>query len=109
MADAEFAIWQGGLLPLLYATLLGTDGLTTVDLTSAVVLFRFIKNGILLFEAPAVIVGDPLAGRVRYEWRPGDTGAAGLFDAQWRVLTGGTSMMCPGNRYNRVRINAVVT
>jgi hypothetical protein len=109
MADTEFSIWQGDLLPIPYARLLATDGITPIDLGSAAVYFRLMNAAGLAFEAAAVIEGDPAAGRVRYEWRPGDTDVAGLFEAQWRVVIGGKSMMFPGNRYNRVRINRVVT
>jgi len=108
MADSEFAIWQGDLLPIISTTLLGPGG-EPADLSDAYVYFRLLKDDVLIFEDLAVLNDpDPTMGRVRYEWKPGNTDRHGLFDAQWRGVFDGKSMRFPGNRFNRIRINRVV-
>lgn len=104
MSDAEFSMWQGDLLPVISTTLVGTNRLPA-DLTDVLVYFSLRKNDALIFEAPAVVVGDPRLGKARYEWASGDTDRYGLFDAQWRGVFQGRPMSFPGSRYNSVRIN----
>ncbi len=107
MADAEFSLWQGDLLPFISSTLLGHD-LTPVNVGAGPFYFRLSQNGLLLFEKPAV-PNDPdtSTGRIRYEWQPGDTDfASGLYEGQWRGIIDGKSMTFPGRgRYHRIRIN----
>lgn len=57
-----------------------------------------------LVDAPAVIV-DAEAGRVRYDWRPGDTDHPGFFHAEFRVeyITGAKATV-PNSGYVTVHI-----
>ena len=104
MADAEFSIWQGTLLPFISATLYG-PGNVIVDLTGQQVFFRLLQAGALIFEAAAELNdADPTKGKVRYRWQPGDTDRHGMFDGQWRVGSGPSSMIFPAVRFNRIRI-----
>jgi len=106
MAEKEFSIWQGDLLPFISTTLIGSDG-TLVNAAAGPVYFRLLKNGVLVFEKLATLNDpDSSTGKVRYEWQPGDTDVAGLFDGQWRGIFDGRPMTFPGpGRFHRVRIN----
>src|SRR5690606_41343014 len=74
-----FVIKQGDTLPALRAQLLGPDG-QPIDLSLATVEFRMGNH----VNAPAVIE-DPKQGRVRYDWRLGDTNVPGTHYAEFVV------------------------
>lgn len=100
-----FPIGQGCRLPVIRTQLIGDDDLPA-DLTDAVsIVFRFLKNDVLLFSSAALAEGDPTDGVVRYEWAVGDTDRYGAFDAEWIVTySDGREETFPGNRFNRVFI-----
>lgn len=98
MSDT-FTIKQGDTLPPLRAQLLGPDG-GPVDIAGADV--TFCMSGRI--SAPAVIehAGE---GRVRYDWRPGDTDAPGVRSAEFVVMfVGGAIQRVPNGGYMTVRI-----
>jgi hypothetical protein len=91
-------------LPAIRTQLEG-DGGAIPDLTGATVLFRLLKNDVLIFEKPALIENPPTDGIARYEWDDGDTAAYGTFDAEWIVTyADGREETFPPDRYNRVFI-----
>ncbi len=99
-----FPIGQGARLPAIRTQFVGDDG-AIPDLTGATVVFRLLKDDVLIFERPAIIEGDPTQAIVRYEWAAGDTDVAGAFDAEWIVtFSDGRQETFPPDRYNRVRI-----
>lgn len=56
-------------------------------------------------NAAAVIVGDPLDGRVKYNWQAADTDAPGDYDAEFVVLwSDGTTTTFPNHSYIQVRV-----
>ena len=58
-----------------------------VDLTSATVNFQMRKGDARNYRInqPAVVVGTPTDGNVRYDWRTNDLGQPGEYEVQWEV------------------------
>lgn len=92
-------IKQGDTSPSLEAVLTGPDG-QPVDLHGATV--RFIMERVV--DAQAAIV-DAEAGKVRYDWKPGDTDRPGVFNAEFRVeYATGVRTTVPNSGYVTVHI-----
>ncbi len=103
MSGDRFYIVQGDTLPAIAATLLEEDG-EPASLAGASVVFRM-KH----IEQPVRVVGSATvvetgAGKVRYDWKPGETAIAGLYLAEWVVTLGGSVSTYPNNRYLLVQI-----
>jgi hypothetical protein len=81
-----FVITQGQISPSA-ATVLTTNA-RLFDLTGCTVAFSMRAVGsstLTVNHSPAVILGDPLNGSVRYDWILGDTATAGQFSGWWTV------------------------
>lgn len=61
------------------------------DLTGATVTFKMrpIGSSTLKVNQPAVVVGDPVGGNVRYDWAAADVDTASPMLVWWEVLLGG--------------------
>jgi hypothetical protein len=79
----------------------------TVDLTGATVRFQMrARNGAMVLDAAAAIVTATGTPTVQYGWQPLDTAAAGLFEAEFRVLYGnGTVETFPNQGFIVIRIS----
>jgi hypothetical protein len=78
----------------------------TITLIGAEVAFQMrVRGGGQVIDAPAVIenfIGTPT---VRYDWRPSDTAAAGLFEAEVRVrYANGVIETFPNSGFVLIRI-----
>lgn len=80
---ADFYIRKGDRLPAIEAQLSSNESF--VDLTGAAVELRYRARGSATVIVKAAAITDSAAGRVQYEWDAGDTDAAGVFEAVWRV------------------------
>lgn len=88
---STFGMTQGDRSPAIEMRLLDGKG-QPVNLTGATVDFVvWARDGTLLIDAAATVVGDPLDGYVRYEWQAGDTDRPGAHKAQWRVTYADTA------------------
>lgn len=81
--SGTFNMTRGDTAPRLAYALEPTD----IDLTGATVQFSMGQRGAakVIDLAAAVIVTETVTPTVAYEWQPGDTDAAGLFEAQFKV------------------------
>ena len=79
----------------------------TVDLTGATVRFQMrARNGAMVLDAAAAIVTATGTPTVQYGWQALDTAAAGLFEAEFRVLYGhGTVETFPNQGFIVIRIS----
>ncbi len=107
MSGDRFYIAQGDTLPAISATLLQEDG-EPANLTGAAVVFRM-KNIEQSVRISARVIGTATiveagAGKVRYDWKPGETAIAGLYLAEWVVTIGGAVSTYPNSRYLLVQI-----
>lgn len=96
---------KGDRLPVLRATLLGTDG-APLDLTTAnSVTFKMRKRGsdVVKVSAPATVT-DAAAGKVQYAWGANDTDTAGQFDGEFIVSIGGLPMTVPSSGFAQITI-----
>lgn len=86
---ATLVIKQDDLLPLIVATLLTSDG-DPMDLTGCTVTFRMRKFGVsaLTVNAACAVVSPAYSGVVAYTWLDGNTDIAGLYFAEFEVVTG---------------------
>ena len=87
-------IKRGDLLPPLEAALLLADG-EPIDLTGCAVRLRMRTDDgeALKVDAPATVV-DVAAGRVRYDWQPGDTDVVGVYRAEFEITFPSLKTMC---------------
>lgn len=98
-----FVIKQGDTLPALRAQLLGPDD-QPIDLSVATVEFRMGNH-----VSAAAVIEDPTQGRVRYDWRPGDTNVPGTHYAEFVVtFLGGATQRVPNDGYVLVQITRSV-
>lgn len=94
-----FYIKQGDTLPSLRAQLLGPDN-QPINLSGATVEFRVSGR-----VAATAVVEDDEQGRVRYDWRPGDTDKPGAHNAEFIVtFMGGATQRVPNDGYLTVHI-----
>jgi len=79
----------------------------TVDLTGATVRFQMrVRNGPMVLDAAAAIVTATGTPTVQYVWQALDTAAAGLFEAEFRVLYGnGAVETFPNQSFIVIRIS----
>lgn len=105
--SSPIVMTQGNLLPSIQEPL--KLGGVPVNLTGASVVFRFRpQSGGASREGPCVVV-DGLLAIVRYDWQPGDTAAAGVFDAQFiATYPGAKPMSFPNKGYRRLEITAEI-
>jgi hypothetical protein len=101
---AEHKIKTGDLLPPVRGTCLDGNG-KPQPLTGGTVRFHmFDSRGNVLIDAPAVVV-DALAGKVQYNWQPGQTDVAGIYKCEFEVTFGGTMPLTfPNDGYGRITI-----
>ena len=105
--EADLDMVVGDLLPLLDATLIGADGVTPVDLSTATSItfsMRIWDDSQTAIGGPCTPVGNPTAGVVRYAWQPGDTAMAGEYNCEWVVVFPAGPMTIPGRRAKQIRI-----
>jgi hypothetical protein len=90
---ADLIFTQGDTAPSVFGALTNADG-TPFDLTDATVRFQMREAIDRRFsvDSAAVIVDDPTAGNVRYDWAEGDLATAGDFVSHWRILFTDTSI-----------------
>ncbi len=85
----KLVVKAGDSIPPCQGTALRPDG-GPKDLTTATsVTFRMtpVAPGLAPdIDAPAVIVGDPVEGVLKYAWQAGDTNAPGLYRAEFFVV-----------------------
>ena len=55
--------------------------------------------------AGPVTIVDALLGRVRYDWQPGDTDEAGVYDSWVKVTQAGALTSFPSDRSHEVKID----
>lgn len=110
MSHSDFVIRSGSTAPPLTADLTDVvDGVEqAVNLNGATVTMRMrrLESGpLVITDAPVSIVGDPLAGRISYQWQLGDTDEHGMYLVQWRVVfSGGAVQYYPTQGYTNVEI-----
>lgn len=105
--ETDFPMVVGDLLPVLRVTLIGADGVTPLDLTTAIsITFSMRLND---DSSPAVggactPVGNPTTGVVDYPWKAGDTDIGGEYDIEWIVVYPAGPMTVPPRCPERIRI-----
>ncbi|MDP1793194.1 MAG: BppU family phage baseplate upper protein [Acidimicrobiales bacterium] len=101
-----FHLKAGDLSPHLEATLVDGDG-EPVPLDDIGELRFHMARGRTnppLVDAEAVII-DAEAGTVRYEWAEGDTDAAGVYQAEFELRSGGDVTTFPNDAYLTIEIH----
>jgi hypothetical protein len=107
-----FPIKQNDLEPPFEVVLVENEGEQTeapVDLTDATGVKFLMREkgdtGVAKVNAAATVVGDPLDGRVRYEWISGDTDTVGEFDAEIQVMfPSSRPATWPNNRFWDIQV-----
>lgn len=93
MADFDFVIKQGDLLPAITAVLTDAAG-QPVDLSGLSVKFimRQIYADTNKINAAAIVDADQVTnkGKVSYTWQGTDTDTAGVYWAEWQVMFSGS-------------------
>ena len=102
MSDETFTIKRGDTLFLLEYLL----DPATVDLTGAMVLFKFRpRNGAMQFSRAATAPILTVTPKVAYAWQAGDTDVAGLFEGEFEVtFPGGRIKTFPDPGFIPIRI-----
>ena len=103
-----FKIKQGDLRPYLKVQLVNLTEEGEVegpqDLTGATIVFTMKNKAadadpvLVIDEAVADIVGDPVEGWVQYEWEPGDTDIAGSFLGEFEASYSGEPLTFPNGK-----------
>jgi hypothetical protein len=108
----RFIVKQGDLLPVLEGTCLDSAG-AAVNLTTAASVGFYMtpeRGGLRADLVGAGAVGDPVAGKVEYVWRAGDTDTPGLYRAEFRVVwLDGSSETFPTDGYVAVEVQRRAT
>lgn len=102
----SFAIKRGDTSPALEGICRGGDG-QPADLTGATVRVAIRRRGTaaVVLLANAEIVGDPTAGRVRYQWQPGETAAlSGDYEYELEARRNDEVATFPGEGYATFRV-----
>lgn len=110
MSHSDFVIRAGSTSPPLEVTLTdvvdGVEG--PVNLTGATVTMRMRRTEsgpLVITDGPVSVVGDPLQGKVAYQWQLADTDEHGMYVVQWRaVFSGGGIQYYPTQGYTTVEI-----
>jgi len=99
-----FTIKQNDTMPALQAQLIDVDG-SPVNLDLCGVHFHMSKqNGDIVINMPAVIT-DIENGKVKYEWRNGDTAEIGVYRCEFEVnMPDGNIITVPNDRYFLISI-----
>ena len=92
--------------PSLTAQLFDAEG-NVINLTGATATFRMRRRFSLVDKIAAgpVTIVDALLGRVRYDWQPGDTDEAGVYDSWVKVTQAGALTSFPSDRSHEVKID----
>jgi len=105
---ADFTMKANDLLPSIQATLTSNGG--PIDLSTATgvdFIMRLTNGTVPKVDAPAVIVGDPGWGVVRYDWTGTDTNAPGTYQGEWEITWGdGKKQTVPTLTYHTIDILA---
>ncbi len=107
---ANFTIKQGDTLPTLEATIIAPVGQSPTIPGGSTAVFKMssVDTGIEVVSAAATIT-DFTLGKLTYTWAPGNTAAAGDYNAQFVITTPGGQLTVPNNRFLALTVTPTLT
>jgi hypothetical protein len=103
---SDFFIKVGDRFPVLVTTLKNADG-SAMDLTGTKVKFFMRwpdRPDTPIIGGDGSLVDNPTGGKVKYEWKPGDTNRGGLYQGEWRVDYSDGRQTVPNNGFMEIRV-----
>jgi hypothetical protein len=101
---ADFTLKSGDTSPAIAATLTDSSG-QSVNVAGASVRFQMATADYSTIVDAAATIRDAGAGRVAYEWQPGDTDRPGDYLAEWRVeYADGSIETFPAGGFHEIQI-----